>query len=187
MYCDDSGDDSGDEVPKKKQAKLSIWEPKKLRSVTDIQKALGMDTNLGRGMPSISDHMKKSVDEFDAESKSRLVHFVVSAMSNICALVCPKDPTALVQRCAENIKMFNAGCRDKSSRMGAERMLERIKWQNPDRLDLLSETEIRQAISALIAKMKSGKEITLSNSRGIAMPYLATVVRIFVEGETQDA
>ena len=62
-----------------------------------------MDTNLGRGMPSTSDRMKKSVDEFDAESKSQLVHFVVSAMSNICALICPKDPTTLAQRCAENI------------------------------------------------------------------------------------
>ena len=31
--------------------------------------------------------------------------------------------------------------------------------------------------------MKSGKEIMLSNSRGIVMPYLATVVRIFVERE----
>ena len=81
------------------------------------------------------------------------------------------------------VEMFNAGCRDKSFRMGAGRMLERIKRQNPGRLDLPSETEIRQAISALMAKMKSGKAITLSNSRGIAMPYLATVVRIFVERE----
>ena len=81
------------------------------------------------------------------------------------------------------VEMFNAGCRDKSFRMGAGRMLERIKRQNPGRLDLPSETEIRQAISALMAKMKSGKAITLSNLRGIAMPYLATVVRIFVERE----
>ena len=65
--------------------------------------------------------------------------------------------------------------------MGAGRMRERIKRQNPDQLDLPSETEIQQAISSLIVKMKSGKEITLSNSRGIAMPYLATIVRIFVE------
>ena len=99
MYCDDSGNDS----PKKKQAKLLILQPKKLQLVTDIRKALGMDTNLGRGMPSTSNRMKKSVDEFDAESKSQLVHFVVSAMSNICALICPKDPTTLAQRCAENI------------------------------------------------------------------------------------
>ena len=34
-----------------------------------------------------------------------------------------------------------------------------------------------------MAKMKSGKAITLSNLRGIAIPYLATIVRIFVEYE----
>ena len=65
--------------------------------------------------------------------------------------------------------------------MGPGRMLERIKREYPGRLDIPCETEIRQAISALMAKMRSGKEITLSNSRGIAMPYLATIVRIFVE------
>ena len=32
-------------------------------------------------------------------------------------------------------------------------------------------------------KMKSGKEITLSSSRGIVMPHSATVVRIFVEND----
>ena len=31
--------------------------------------------------------------------------------------------------------------------------------------------------------MKSGKEITLSNSRGTAMPHLVTIVRIFVKCE----
>ena len=67
--------------------------------------------------------------------------------------------------------------------MGAGRMVEVIKRKNPGRLDLPSETEIRQAISVLMAKMKRGKDITLYNSRGIVMPYLATVVRIFVEHE----
>jgi len=41
--------------------------------------------------------------------------------------------------------------------------------------------EIRQAISALMAKMKSRKAITLTFLHGIVMPYLATIVRIYVE------
>lgn len=38
-------------------------------------------------------------------------------------------------------------------------------------LDRTPGMEIRQAISAIIARMKNEKEMTLSTSRGIAMPY----------------
>ena len=40
------------------------------------------------------------------------------------------------------VEMFNAGCRDKSFRMGAGRMLEKIKRKYPGRLNIPSETEI---------------------------------------------
>jgi hypothetical protein len=72
--------------------------------VTDIQKAFRTDMNAGRGMPtSLSGLTNKSVHEFDTESKGRLVHFVVSTISNLCALICPNDPATLAQICAENI------------------------------------------------------------------------------------
>ena len=32
-----------------------------------------------------------------------------------------------------------------------------------------------------MAKLKTGKELTLLSSRGIVMPYMASIVRIFVE------
>ena len=76
--------------------------------------------------------------------------------------------------------MFNTGCENVALRKGASRILEKIKWAYPHRLDLPSETEIRQAISTLMSKMNSGKDPNLSSSRGIAMPYLETVVSIFV-------
>ena len=75
--------------------------------------------------------------------------------------------------------MFNAGSEDKAIRMGPARMLEKLKQKYPDRLDLPSETEIRQAITTLVAKQKKGQQATLNSTRGIMMPYLATVIRIF--------
>ena len=63
--------------------------------MTDIRNALDIDINVGRGIPSLSDRTNKNMDEFDAESSGRLVHFVVSEISNLCALICPKDPTTL--------------------------------------------------------------------------------------------
>jgi hypothetical protein len=77
--------------------------------------------------------------------------------------------------------MFNAGSDDKAFRMGPERELEKLKQQYPDRLDLPSETEIRQAITTLMAKQKKGQQITIITIWGIQMPYLATVIRIFNE------
>lgn len=71
--------------------------------MTDIRDALGMGMNLRRGMPSLSGCTNKSVDEFDDESKSRLVQFVVSTISNLCTFVFPKDPATVEQICAENI------------------------------------------------------------------------------------
>ena len=78
-------------------------------------------------------------------------------------------------------RMFNAGSDDKAFRMGPARMLEKLKQQYPERLDLPSETEIRQAITTLMAKQKKGQQTTLTTTRGIQMPYLATVIRIFNE------
>jgi hypothetical protein len=78
-------------------------------------------------------------------------------------------------------RMFNAGNDDKAVRMGPARMLEKLKQKYPDRLDLPSETEIRQLITTLIAKQKKGQQATQTTTRGITMPYLATVIRIFNE------
>ncbi len=75
--------------------------------------------------------------------------------------------------------MFNAGSEDKAVRMGAARMLEKLKQKYPDRLDLPSETEIRQAITTLMAKQKKGQQAMLSTTRGIMIPYLATVIGVF--------
>jgi len=45
-------------------------------AVNDIRNALGIDMNVGRGMPSLKNWQEKSKDEFDAESKERLVNFL---------------------------------------------------------------------------------------------------------------
>ena len=78
-------------------------------------------------------------------------------------------------------RMFNARSDDKAFRMGPARMLEKLKQQYPDRFDLPSETEIRQAITTLMAKQKKGQQTTLTTTRGMQMPCLATVIRIFNE------
>lgn len=49
-----------------KGALPSISELKTFRSLTDIQKALTMEINLGRDMPILSDRTNNSLDEFDA-------------------------------------------------------------------------------------------------------------------------
>ncbi len=75
--------------------------------------------------------------------------------------------------------MFNAGSEDKAIRMGPTRMLEKLKQQYTDRLNLPSETEIRQTITTLAAKQKKGQQAALSTARGIILLYVATVIRIF--------
>ena len=65
-------------------------------------------------MPSLLDHRIKSVDEFYAERKSQLVHFFVSIISNLCTLICPKDPTTLAQIYAEKIA---GGCSAKDAKL----------------------------------------------------------------------
>ena len=54
-------------------------------------------------------------------------------------------------------------------------MLNVLKSRYQDTLDLLSETEIRQAISALITKQKQGLPISLLRNRGIKSPFLETI------------
>ena len=47
---------------------------------------------------------------------------------------------------SEIFEMFNAGCQDKSFRMGNGRILEKIKRKYPGRLDIPSKMKNRQAI-----------------------------------------
>jgi len=77
--------------------------------------------------------------------------------------------------------MFQAGLKDKSVRMGAGKMLEKLRQKYSGRLDLPPESEIRQAITVLMVKHRKGQNVSLSSTRGIAQPYLSTVVQIFVE------
>ena len=81
------------------------------------------------------------------------------------------------------VKMYTEGVKDSSRRLGPGRMLEHIRRKNPGRLDLPSENEIRQAITTLVAKAKKGKVISLTSNRGIAQPYLGTIISIFRQCE----
>lgn len=86
-----------------KRALSSILKPKVLQSWTNNRKALGINMNLRRGMKSFSDCTSRIVDEFDAESKGRLILFVVSTISQFCTFICLKDPATLARLCAKNI------------------------------------------------------------------------------------
>jgi hypothetical protein len=82
-------------------------------------------------------------------------------------------------------EMFQTGFHDKSARMGAGRMLEKLRQKYPGRLDLPPESEIRQAITTLLSKQKRGGRMTLSSNRGIAEPFYSTVISIFNESDGQ--
>ena len=79
------------------------------------------------------------------------------------------------------LTMFQHGENDKRLRMGAARMLEKLKVKYPTRLDIPPESEIRQLITSTIAmnKRSNGESVTSKSIHGISQPYLSTIVRIF--------
>ena len=60
-------------------------------------------------------------------------------------------------------------------------MLAELKRRYPHRLDLPSESEIRQCISTLMAKQKKGQETDLNANRGVPQPFLTSLISIFEE------
>jgi hypothetical protein len=50
-------------------------------------------------------------------------------------------------------------------------MLQKLRATHPQRFDLPSETEIHQAITTLMAKEKSGKDVTLKTRQNSMHPY----------------
>ena len=77
--------------------------------------------------------------------------------------------------------MFNAGNNDSAKKKGPGRMLAELRRRYPARLDLPSESEIRQCISTLMGKQKRGQDTVLVANRGISQPYLSSVIEIFEE------
>lgn len=63
--------------------------------------------------------------------------------------------------------------------MGSGRMLEALRNKYPERLDLPSETEIRQYITALTAKYN--KHSTIHIKRGIQEPFKTIITNRVVE------
>jgi len=81
----------------------------------------------------------------------------------------------------EIVEMFNMGKADSAKKKGPGRMLAELKRRYPSRLDLPSESEIRQCISTLVAKQKKGQETDLHANRGVPQPFLTSLTSIFEE------
>ena len=81
----------------------------------------------------------------------------------------------------EIVEMFNVGKADSAKKKGPGRMLAELTRRYPHRLDLPSESEIRQCISTLMAKQKKGHATELNPNRGVAQPFLASLISIFEE------
>lgn len=83
----------------------------------------------------------------------------------------------------EILNMFLEGETDIAQRRGPGQMLEALMHKYPGRIDLPSETEIRQTITMLTDKKKKGKTLSFVRKTGIVEPYRTTVMRIFVESQ----
>lgn len=66
---------------------------------------------------------------------------------------------------------------DKRNKIGPALMLEILYKKYPGRFDLPSETEIRQLVTRLVAKMKLNGTITLT-PRGIQEPFKTILINI---------
>ena len=75
--------------------------------------------------------------------------------------------------------MFTAGIENVAVRKGPGRMLAELSRRYPGRLDLPSEQEIRERITALTSKQKSGKLMCTNSDRGIPAPFMSTIHSIF--------
>ncbi|KAG1680512.1 Beta-TrCP [Nymphon striatum] len=80
--------------------------------------------------------------------------------------------------------MFMSGIEDKSNKTGPGRMLEQLRLKYPDRLDLPSESEIRQRISSLFAKYKKHGTIE-TKRRGIIDFYRRRIYDIVSDSSFQ--
>ena len=67
--------------------------------------------------------------------------------------------------------------------MGPGRMLECLRSKHPEKLDLPSETEIRQRIASLTAKYK--KHGTIDLKKGIQKPFKGILSTIVMDSEHQ--
>ncbi|KAG1681219.1 SWI/SNF complex subunit SMARCC2 [Nymphon striatum] len=80
--------------------------------------------------------------------------------------------------------MFMSGIEDKSNKTGPGRMLEQMRLKYPDRLNLPSESEIRQRISSLFAKYKMHGTIE-TKRRGIINFYRQRIYEIVSDSSFQ--
>ena len=78
-------------------------------------------------------------------------------------------------------ELYSRGNVDQRHKMGPGRMLECLRVKYPDKLDLPSETEIRQRIASLTAKYK--KHGTIDLKRGIQRPFKGILTTIVVDSE----
>ena len=74
-------------------------------------------------------------------------------------------------------EMFLQGTQDNRNKIGTRRMAEYLRAKYPGRIDLPSESEIRQRISSLFTKFKKQGYILVLR-RGIPDEYRDTIVRI---------
>ncbi len=68
---------------------------KELKTIKCIHKALNLDKNEGRGMPSAKDRSEKLIWQNSTESTARLLQFTLAAIQRLCTIICPKDPESL--------------------------------------------------------------------------------------------
>ena len=80
--------------------------------------------------------------------------------------------------------MFQAGIENSAARKDPGRMLAELQRRYPGRLDLPSEQEIRERITALTAKQKKGQSAISTVKRGIADPFMSTILEIFRKNPT---
>ena len=81
------------------------------------------------------------------------------------------------------MQMFKDGIDDERKRKFPGRMLSVLRAKYPGRLDLPSESEIRQAIAVMMVKLKKGQAHDLTKRRGDIEPYLTTLMQIFQNPE----
>ena len=76
-------------------------------------------------------------------------------------------------------EIFQVGVSNKNIRIGPGRMLNNLRRKYPGRLDLPSETEIRQAIGSMVSQQNKGQPPNLSSRRGVTGNYNDTILKIF--------
>ena len=80
-------------------------------------------------------------------------------------------------------ELYSRGNIDQRHKMGPGRMLECLRVKYPNKLDLPSETEIRQRITSLVAKYK--KHGTIYLKRGIQEPFKGILMNIVISSRYQ--